>query len=162
MGGPTLGVHHPCGDICPALSEKSSSERAVGVGKACWSWTREEEVGVVGAGERGGEHSREQGAFHCRAWYLRGPSRWPRPEPGLRGRSGQEPRGTWVTSGLADEGSSSALSWRDGRVSVRESVLPAPDGRPWAEIQPRESQPDARLVRENHGHSHGRGFLGTS
>ena len=58
----------------------------------------------------------------------------------------------WMTSAWADKGSGGLhCHSRLGRLSVRGNELSTQDVRPWAEIQLCESQPDAHLVRENHG-----------
>lgn len=62
------------------------------------------------------------------------------------------PGAVWMTSVRADKGSRGLhCHSRLGRLSARENELPTQDVRPWAEIQLCESQPDAHLVRENHG-----------
>lgn len=99
-------------------------------------------------GEEGGRHSRGGGVW-LKSLTSKGPSKTTR----ARARSERNAQGAvWMTSVWADKGSSGLhYHSRLGRWSVRENELPTQDVRPWAEIQLCESQPDAHLVRENHG-----------
>lgn len=153
--GRTLRSSSLWGHTTPALPSRLSGHTEPGLQRRqlCEGWSGQEALLAQGRGRRrrcgeAGQHSRGGGVW----------SRSPVSEAPLKtARAGawseRNAHGAiWMTSAWADKGSGGLhCHSRLGRLSVRGNELSTQDVRPWAEIQLCESQPDAHLVRENHG-----------